>query len=1140
MGQNAFRSLRDYLKHRTETGHDLPIRFSRGLLIGGSIAVSIAVLVASFVWTAMLANQFLDERKHLFLVQRDLIKGNVDRYEARLKQTAEAYELLWKLYAKDEVPAKRYRQLLDEHKGIIVTDTDITVTPMTLFSTSVQAKDEVPLSDFLRLMREISPLPLLCECNVGYFLGGFVYSSDRRLLATWPPLSDQQLDNARIETAGSFIDSYADKVDAVLDSTAAIALRGRRGAWVTAYNSPVTGELITHYAVPLYRNKQRVAVLVITIPFSKFSLLFEDTQYSEYFRVERSEPGFFIISQDRRHLYGFDDSEYHLAQSVLNSTEPLEHSHGSMKVIYNDGVFFLSQLIKGPSWIAVYAFDWKVMLAALKKQLILIAFLTSSVLAILWIFTVLLDRFVLAPLRVRSKMVYESEAFNRAVLQTAPVGLTVYDPLTDTIVMQNEVIRDMLSTSQDTGSGLYRRLLKASFWIRQPDEPDILEGKSDVRSVEISIVGAAGEQREISVAFSPVRYQQREAVLFGVTDISDQKAAVRLLRKEREMADQANQAKSHFLAMMSHEIRTPLHGALGNLELLAMEQLAPQQKERVSTIRQAFDALLVLINDILDLSKMEAHELQLHTESFRLDDLIERSARTFAPLILDKKLRFLCLIDPDLTGTWAGDGHRLGQVLMNLLSNARKFTDSGSITLRATRSESIDGIQWVRISVSDTGIGISQARLEEVFEPFVQADRSIAARFGGTGLGLTLCSRIVTLMGGRIDVDSEEGVGSLFTVSLPLQEESFPNQLLVAETVFRFNTVVLICESLLWQRALTAQIYHWLPDVTIIEADSAAAFSAENESSIIIFASSTTWLPKNWCDVQHSYLDTIIFSSCGPLYPERRHNHLNVTAYSMSMFRLALTACGNNDDVLEQRANSPIQLVTPKDCRLLIVEDDPLNRALIEHQLAALGFDKVDSAVDGSDALELCQDRIYDLIVTDLGMPVMDGQAFLKALRDRGIQTPVILSTAETGGTIQIRSSGFTSVLYKPITLDRLSAAIEKALGTLDAPSNESSATLTDLHELFISGWENDKATLIESLEANDQKRFIGSLHRLKGALLVLNEKSLADTCETLRHRVNSQGLALAGGDIYTMIKRLQHRVDYYRGRSAFRQEPID
>jgi two-component system capsular synthesis sensor histidine kinase RcsC len=446
-----------------------------------------------------------------------------------------------------------------------------------------------------------------------------------------------------------------------------------------------------------------------------------------------------------------------------------------------------------------------------------------------------------------------------------------------------------------------------------------------------------------------------------------------------------------------------------------------------------------------------------------------------------------------------------------------------------------DGVRWVRISVSDDGIGISQTRLKRVFEPFIQADRSIASRFGGTGLGLTLCSRIITLMGGHITVDSEEGEGSLFTVNVPLTHDSPTDESPLVRDTYDFSTVVIVCDAPLWQLTLVAQVKHWFPETKVIEAESMKAFAAGNERAIIVFATLGPSLASQWHDVQPTYLDTVILSGDGPPFPERRDKDLWVTSFSASMFKLALAACGKHDEVFEQGATCPQSSVVHRDTRVLIAEDDPLNRTLLEHQLAALGYSHVDSVGDGKEALERCLANTYDIVVTDLGMPVMDGETFIKAIRAKGVATPVIVSTAETGGNIQSKTSGFAEVLHKPITMDRLNAALDQVLGAarsalektfVDLPAT---LVLTEMRGLFLAGWENDERALREALEANDSKRFLGRLHRLKGALLALGEKSVAEACERLRRQVELEGINHAQTAIDALIERLLELVSEYR-----------
>jgi signal transduction histidine kinase/ActR/RegA family two-component response regulator len=237
------------------------------------------------------------------------------------------------------------------------------------------------------------------------------------------------------------------------------------------------------------------------------------------------------------------------------------------------------------------------------------------------------------------------------------------------------------------------------------------------------------------------------------------------LASARDAADAANVLKTHFLANMSHEIRTPLNGVLAMAEVMAMGELAPSQRGRLEVIRQSGQLLLAVLNDVLDLSKIEAGKLTLMVEDFDLDSSIAATRETMTVMAADKGLDFTLDVDPQAAGWWRGDPDRLRQILGNLLSNAVKFTPAGSVLARV--DVSANGA--LRIIVRDTGIGIAPEKLPSLFEKFTQADNSATRRFGGTGLGLAICRELTQMMGGSIDVESREGRGSTFTVELPLE-----------------------------------------------------------------------------------------------------------------------------------------------------------------------------------------------------------------------------------------------------------------------------------------------------------------------------------------------------------------------------------
>jgi signal transduction histidine kinase/FixJ family two-component response regulator len=246
---------------------------------------------------------------------------------------------------------------------------------------------------------------------------------------------------------------------------------------------------------------------------------------------------------------------------------------------------------------------------------------------------------------------------------------------------------------------------------------------------------------------------------------ADLKSAMRDLEAARDQANAANVLKTHFLANMSHEIRTPLNGVLAMAEVMSMGELAPVQRDRLAIIRQSGSLLLAVLNDVLDLSKIEAGKLTLIKEDFELESALAASSETFQVLAQTKNLQFAFTIADEAKGWWRGDADRIKQIVGNLLSNAVKFTPQGAVSAKIDTHPDTGAL---RIVVADTGVGIAPEKLPSLFEKFTQADNSATRRFGGTGLGLAICRELTQMMGGSIHVESREGEGSTFTVELPL------------------------------------------------------------------------------------------------------------------------------------------------------------------------------------------------------------------------------------------------------------------------------------------------------------------------------------------------------------------------------------
>jgi len=663
---------------------------------------------------------------------------------------------------------------------------------------------------------------------------------------------------------------------------------------------------------------------------------------------------------------------------------------------------------------------------------------------------------------------------------------------------------------------------------------------------------ASGEIRELDcIVHQALAGVGMSGIVMSCHDITE-------VEEARRTAESASRARERFLAMMSHEVRTPMNGVLGMANLLEQTALDGEQKELVQTIRSSAESLLTVINEILDFSRIESGMVEVERVPFEPVRLTEEAAAVVAPLAADKGLGMSLRIATEIPVRWTNDPVRFRQVLVNLLSNAVKFTESGSIVIELDKREGPGGEPELQVKVGDTGIGIEENRLESLFDPYVQADSSVARRFGGTGLGLSISKELCELMGGGIAVESLPGEGSTFTFwiggspgdDVPWwTERSFEGvegrQFLVvsgADPVSENLSSWLNSWGAGTLSATTAVEAVELmrlgepPDLAIVDASTAGVVESG------LFAElEEAGIPCLLLDTGHGSGQVEGTSAAGtvatlaqPVGPYRLHGWI--------LRLLEGEGASPGAGSVEEGVPGEVQRIPD---RVLVADDNPVNRRVAAMMLRQIGC-RVAEAADGEEALEKLEAEAFDLVLMDVHMPRMDGlEACRKIRADRRYGTPAIIAmTALTlrSDIQRCKEAGMDGYVSKPLEMKELRSAISHKYGESFLEPGASAGggngevpvldrdrldvlrkvggneLVANMGRLFVEHARKNLDALEEALEASDWQGVREAAHALKGSSLNLGLSRLGDVARRLEDLARRESGSFSGGERNEMV----------------------
>ncbi|OMG72836.1 hybrid sensor histidine kinase/response regulator [Burkholderia ubonensis] len=1001
MSQSPLQSLRRYLSIS---------------VFGGGIVVTVLVLIACGLGMVAIVSGYVEGERRNYLNGLEQTLNEIQVSETSFRNGVANAQLIWR--EADNAPESVVDAFFRDDQRVAIRP-----HPSLVLGVPGQTGERTEVARYLSLSVLLSRICAASSINRGRTLEGYHYSTRTGMFGLVP--NRNRDDPALVSPEGRARVLDALRVDfgraypGVVDARPHVR-------WLAPFTDPVSGQPRIRIAAEAHDNGKTFAVLVTEYPPDYLLSWLADY---------RPEGAFYITTADGR-LVTMDPSAGDADRVArLLKLAPWRGGASPGSPEFRDGFLLFHGKLETTGWTLAYALSWTDIAAGVARSAGTLVAATLLTLAVMWGLLLRFHRREFAPLYARSQRVFDSEALCRSVIEMAPIGLGLIARDDGRFLLASPALTEMVARIGGDYHALSNQV--AAAWQAHVGSG----GTSGVLHDDLVLGGDEAAHLHLEFIACGARYQGADVLIAAVADTTAKRQLVQKLEEAVRAADSANAAKSSFLAATSHEIRTPLNVILGNLELLERSALDAVQHGRVSTLRTSATNLLALVSDILDFSKIEAGAMQVESIEFDVIATIARELSAFAPIAKAKGLQLFCEVNASDTQRMRGDPMRLAQVLGNLLNNAIKFTDVGRVTVRVAVLADGHGAPALSIAVEDTGIGIAAEHRRKLFKAFSQVDTSISRRYGGTGLGLALCDRLVTAMGGRIAVTSEPGVGSCFTVRLPLGADV---AVLGRPRGAPACALTLVATHREWREFALPHLRAWGFDVDVY--DSPSGLPGDLAGPVVLLGDLDTW--------SHVELGTlrgcaplILATRDGPLEPHRAGGTVRVSSYSLGGLRAALTCCEScpRERVIAPSSAGELSRVDIRGLRgtagparrrpsaagalrVLVADDEAVNGSIFSEQLHALGC-TVAEVGSGRAALDALAGGDWDVLLIGADLPDMNAHVLAETVRAEAAACDVLVVTSHVTpeGMRRLTAAGVRRVLTKPVTLTHLRGALAPA-----------------------------------------------------------------------------------------------------------------